>query len=162
MIKNYLLPNIFKKIGLWMVLPFLAGSLYSLLGEGAEMWTCRVFSIICDSREFFGFGGVKWFSFIKEEGIFDEISMIGLTISLIFISFSKEKDEDEFILQIRLQSLVWALLVSSVIFIFGIMFIYDLYFMYFCFVYPYFIFLFFIAKFNYELMCFHKEGEEQK
>jgi hypothetical protein len=39
----------------------------------------------------------------------DELATVGLIIGLIFIAFSKEKIEDEYVSEIRLESLQWAI-----------------------------------------------------
>ncbi len=45
----------------------------------------------------------------------DEIASIGLIISLLFIAFSKEKIEDEFISRLRLESLQFAVYLNYMI-----------------------------------------------
>jgi hypothetical protein len=40
----------------------------------------------------------------------DELALTGIIIGLLFIAFAKEKQEDEFINKLRLESLQWALL----------------------------------------------------
>lgn len=58
----------------------------------------------------------------------DEFAAIGSIIGLIFIAFSKVKIEDEYVSQIRLESLQWAiyfnfgLLILAILFIHGLMF----------------------------------------
>ncbi|MBR1514575.1 MAG: hypothetical protein IJ622_09830 [Bacteroidales bacterium] len=83
-----------------------------------------------------------------------------LTIGLIFIGFSKEKVEDEFVSHIREQSLVWATYVTAVLFILATLTIYGGIYA----IVPYFVFfvflLLFIVKFRIELYRF-KKGVEQ-
>ena len=40
----------------------------------------------------------------------DELALTGIIIGLLFIAFAKEKNEDEFINKLRLESLQWALI----------------------------------------------------
>lgn len=147
MIKNYLLPHVFKKIGLWSVWPFLLGCIYLLDFTNIEFLNklfsikCKVFAIVSDEKLFT----------VTTSEIFDEIFIIGLTVSLLFIGFSKEKREDEMIGQLRLQSIVWGVLVSSVIFILGTLFIYQFSYISFAFIYPFLFYILFICKFNYEM-----------
>ena len=42
----------------------------------------------------------------------DEIALTGIILVLIFIAFSREKNEDEFINRTRLESLQWAVLIN--------------------------------------------------
>ena len=55
----------------------------------------------------------------------DELGGILLIIGLLLIAFSKEKDEDERISRVRLESLLWATLVNSVLLIFCIFLFYN-------------------------------------
>jgi len=55
----------------------------------------------------------------------DEIVSIILITGLLFISFSREKDEDERITRLRLESLLWAVLVNSILIILAIVFLYS-------------------------------------
>ena len=55
-----------------------------------------------------------------------KVGMMGLLVSLCFIALSKEKDEDEMTGQIRMQSFVCSLWVTSAILTFGILFIMGL------------------------------------
>jgi hypothetical protein len=82
-----------------------------------------------------------------------------LTIGLIFIGFSKEKIEDEFVHHLREQSLVWATYVTAAMFIFATLTIYGSTYM----LVPYLVFfvflILFIAKFKIALLRFNKGGE---
>jgi hypothetical protein len=55
----------------------------------------------------------------------DEVGGIMLITGLLFIAFSREKDEDERIARLRLESLLWAVLVNSIWIILAIIFFYD-------------------------------------
>lgn len=56
-----------------------------------------------------------WLFDIRSNNFTDEIGGILLIVGLLLIAFSKEKDEDERIARIRLESLLWATLVNSVV-----------------------------------------------
>ena len=93
--KNYLFPTTFRKIGLCLFVPFAITSFICLFDGSNEDWLkVNALSVI------------PWG--IIKNSLFDELSMIGLTVSLLFIAFSKEKDEDECIANIRSNSLIWA------------------------------------------------------
>jgi hypothetical protein len=55
----------------------------------------------------------------------DEIGSIVLIAGLLFIAFSREKDEDERISKLRLESLLWAVLVNTILVLLAIIFIYS-------------------------------------
>jgi hypothetical protein len=55
----------------------------------------------------------------------DEVGGLLLITGLLFIAFSREKDEDERIGRLRLESLLWAVLVNSIWIMLAIIFFYD-------------------------------------
>jgi len=62
---------------------------------------------------------------IQYNNFTDEIGSVLLIIGLLLIAFSKEKDEDERISQIRLESLLWATLINSALIILSIILFYN-------------------------------------
>ncbi|NEM97241.1 hypothetical protein GXP69_06010 [Pontibacter sp. BT327] len=61
-----------------------------------------------------------------ENNIFDEVVAITAIIGGLLAAFSREKDEDEYISQIRLESLLWATYINYGFLIFSVLFIYGL------------------------------------
>ena len=122
MSRNYLFPARFQKFGWFLLVPF--GLMFLLFAFGPdsikEQWRMPVFAIADEEL----FQKTIWFSFTSN-AVFDEVTLIGLIVSLLLIAFSKEKDEDEFISQIRLNSLVWALLINYGILILAELFVYG-------------------------------------
>ena len=122
MTKNYLFPARFQKFGWFLLVPF--GLMFLLFAFGPEsmkqQWSMPVFALADEEL----FQKTIWLSFTSN-GVFDEVTLIGLIVSLLLIAFSKEKDEDEFISQIRLNSLVWALLINYGILILVELFVYG-------------------------------------
>lgn len=55
----------------------------------------------------------------------DEVGGVLLIIGLLLIAFAKEKDEDERIAAIRLESLLWAVLINSILLVLAILFLYN-------------------------------------
>ncbi len=87
------------------------------------------------------------FEVVKNDPI-NEIAMLGYLVSLCFIALSKEHDEDEMTEKIRSGAFVWSLWITAAVLTFGILFIYEFRFLYFCFSAIYFVFLLYILKFN--------------
>ena len=133
---NYLLPNAFKKVGMWMFLPFAALSI------------CLLCSIDLPKIK------IPWIG----ADLLTELGMIGLLVSLCFIGLSREKDEDEMTGQIRMQSYVWSMWFTSAALAFGILFISGLDFIYFAFVAIYLYFIVFILKFNFTMRAIRRAG----
>ncbi len=122
MSRNYLFPARFQKFGWFLLVPF--GLMFLLFAFGPdsikERWHMPIFALVDEVL----FQKTSWFSFTSN-CVFDEVTLIGLIVSLLLIAFSKEKDEDEFISQIRLNSLVWALLINYGILILAELFVYG-------------------------------------
>ena len=123
--KSYLLPVGFKKVGLWMVAPFLVLCVLCLCGTMDNVVISATMPALAD------YSG--WFT-MNETDLIDEIAMFGLLVSLVFIGLSRERDEDEMTAHIRMQSFVWSAWATSAVVAFGIFFVYDLEFVTFMFV----------------------------
>lgn len=112
----YLLPTYFKKIG-WMIFPlFLLLSVYVLFVSHRWELDVKVFALFSDHH----------FASMSLQDILDEIAFLGITVSLLFISFSREKEEDEYISRIRGEALVWAIVVNYIILIVATWLVYGL------------------------------------
>jgi len=81
----------------------------------------------------------------------DEMVSIIVMVSLILIAFSEEKQEDEWVSKIRLESLQWSVYANYILLILAIIFIYDMYFFEALIYNMYTILIFFILRFNYVL-----------
>ncbi|ULQ53269.1 hypothetical protein [Flavihumibacter fluvii] len=66
---------------------------------------------------------------VQSNNFTDEIGSLLLISGLLFIAFSKEKDEDEMISKLRLESLLWAVFINSIFVMLAIIFIYNLLFL---------------------------------
>ena len=100
---NYLFPIIFRKIGWGLFIPFLIWGVGYLISGGT-------FIEIAGSNTLALFDGLtdtNIFSIAKNDSWTDEIIVVFLTISMLFIGFSKEKDEDECIASIRMNALIY-------------------------------------------------------
>lgn len=155
---SYLLSNTFKKIGWILFVPTaLLGIYWMIYSPEPSFLDIKVFSLF-DSEMF---QGTQYFSII-ENNIIDEIIAILLIISCLFIAFSKEKNEDEFISQIRLESLVRATILNYAILVLSIIFIYGLSFLWIFIFNMFTILLFFIIRFNWSVYKMRKALEDEK
>lgn len=110
---SYLFPYCFKKIGWIMFSLFLIFIFYI---EKVGAWNMHVFALVDDNNYF------TWGS----HDISDEFAFLGITLSLLFISFAREKEEDEYISRLRCESLVWAVIVNYVVLIVATWLIYGI------------------------------------
>ena len=143
--KSYLLPYRFKRIGMWIFIPFCALSLWCIFSGELEFDYLHIPALAICVDELFD--KASFLEIVQNDPI-NEIAMFGLLVSLCFIALSKEKDEDEMTEQIRMNSFVWSLWITAAVLAFGILFFYQFSFLYFCFSAIYFVFLLYILKFN--------------
>ena len=151
--KSYLLPVGFKKAGLWMVMPFFVLSVLCLCGVMDHMNLSFLSAKMPALVDYSG-----WFT-TNETNLIDEIAMLGLLASLVFIGLSREKDEDEMTAHIRMQSFVWSTWATSSVLALGILFVYDLEFLTFMFLAMYLYLMLYIVKFN---LAMHRERKERR
>lgn len=145
--KNYLFPHKYKKIGWFILVPSAIIGLLTLIYEYEPSF------LDFDVPAIF-IGGVKGNKKIfgmVHNNILNEILGILVIISSLFVVFSKEKVEDEFIEKIRLESLVWAVYVNYGILLLAFLFIYDFSFLWVMIFNMFTILLFFIIRFNWQI-----------
>jgi len=120
---SYLLPNKYKKFG-WILLliGMIVGILFNAEVLEADVLQTKVLSIYNEGI----FSKDDGFFRIIENGILDEIVALMIIIGGLIVGFSKEKVEDEFIYQLRKESLVWAIIFNYIILSLAIVFIYDM------------------------------------
>lgn len=147
---NYLFPYQFKRIGWYLLIPS------SLIGLAAVVYDYQ--------PDFLNFNVPALFidDFFKEaqlygmisNNILNEILGVLIIVSSLFVAFSKEKQEDEYISKIRLESLVWAVYFNYSILLFSFLFIYDFSFLWVMIFNMFTILLFFVIRFNWQLFKF--------
>ncbi len=155
--KNYLLPNYFKKVGLVMFLPFCIACICLLLGPGECDWMLvdvpALMTLDLDSVN-------EWFAMTRTDPV-NEICMLGLIVSLVFIALSREKDEDEMTAVVRMQSFVWSFWCTAIVEILAVLFTYDFAFLNFAFISVFVCFILYIIKFNFEMAKIRRMENEK-
>ena len=149
--KNYLFPHRFRIVG-W-VLAIVAVVGYLWLPEIHFKMPSLYFNTFFDDENESGF-----FRMARTNSL--SIAMILLTIGLLFIGFSKEKVEDEFVQYLRAQSLIWATYVTAILFIATTLLIYGIAYIYVPFLVFYVFLILFIIKFRIEVHRFNKGGAQ--
>lgn len=158
--RDYLFPASFQKIGWILLLPALVLSGYALWHAFDfpfdALWSMKVFVLLGDLE-----GDIVSFTTLQN-GVLDECSVVLLMLSLVLIVFSKEKDEDECIAQIRSRSLIWALLVANAIMLLATLFVFGAVYLYVMVVSMFLVLIIFVIKFRYELYKFRKSGNNEE
>lgn len=122
MYQKLLFPPKYKKIGWWILIPATILGIFLLVTQvqpGCLEW--NVFAIMDEKI----MGESTIFGIIKTN---ISVTLVGIIfiIGALFVGFSREKNEDEFIAQTRLYALLWAVFVNYALLIIAFFFIYGL------------------------------------
>ena len=152
MTTKYLFPARYKSIGLLLLIPAVLLGLYTVINDWEPPFlNFPVFGIFVDdithSESFTG---------ITQNNILNEILGILIIIGALLVAFSREKDEDELITKIRLESLVWATYWNYGILILSFLLVYDISFYWIMVFNMFTILILFIIKFNFKLLSMRK------
>ncbi|MHA7128451.1 hypothetical protein [Algoriphagus namhaensis] len=117
MLTSYLLPHKYQRLG-WVLLPLSVLLLFLSVYLEYEISWLEI-------------EGIREAGFLEDsnENFTNELAILGTFISLFLIAFSKEKEEDEYIQKLRLESLLVAfyiysgVLILSTLFFFGFLYL---------------------------------------
>ncbi|MBE0424628.1 MAG: hypothetical protein IBX66_11930 [Lutibacter sp.] len=155
---NYLFPNKFKKIGLFVLIPSAIIGLITLIVEyEPKFLDFNVPALFIDEL----FKDKKLTGMVKNN-MLNEILGILIIVSALLVAFSKEKLEDEYISKIRLESLVWAVYFNYGILLFSFLFIYDFSFLWVMIFNMFTVLLFFIIRFNWQIDKIKKLASDEE
>lgn len=158
MSNKLLLPNKYKLIGWFLLIPATISGLILYINDFAEFqYRAKVFSIL--EQEFMG--KTEWFSFI-ETNITNTIVGVLFIVGAMFVGFSKEKREDEFIAKLRLSSLLWAVWVNYGLLTLGFLFVFNIAFVNVMLYNMFTVLIIFIVRFNYILYKNNKTVSDEK
>ena len=104
---SLLIPNQYKVFGWITFLLFATLGVFCMVND-FRIPGLQVYHISKESVESAGIG-------FQDYNLTNEFAVLGITIGLLMITFSKEKIEDEYISMLRLKSLQWAVLLSYII-----------------------------------------------
>lgn len=156
---NFLFPNRFKKIGWIVFIPSFAAlmSAYIFKLDFDNFLNINVFAIY---EERIG-NKPEFFKVIKDSFMYELIS-IGLILGGILINFSKMKNEDEYTMQIRYESLVWATYFNYAALLFFILFLYGFPFIDVIMLNLYSLLIFFMIRFHYKIYQLNRSLKDEK
>jgi membrane anchored protein len=153
-----LLPNRFKTIGWFILIPSAIAGLAALIThfDGQE-FKVPVFAIISDDI----FKPTSYFSIVHAPIVYTILGLLIIAGALL-VGFSKEKTEDEFIANLRLSSLQWAVLVNYILLFLAFAFVYGVAFFSVMMYSIFTVLLIFIVRFNYVLYKNAKSAPDEK
>lgn len=151
--KSLLLPHRYKKPGWYILIPAVAAGLLLYITGAEPAWlNTRMLALVefplmqADTLQAKG-----PFFHIIDDNISNELVGMLIITGALLVGFSKEHNEDEFIARVRLNALLWAVLVNYSILLFCFLFFFGLEF-YSVMIYNMFTVLFlFILRFHYLL-----------
>lgn len=121
-------------------------------------WKMNVFSLIGSDDSF---STTKMFSWVTNN-ISDEVVAILIIVGGILVSFSKTKEEDEYIAKIRMESLIWATYVNYLVLLLAVILVFDMAFFNVMIFNMFTILIFFILRFHYVLYKTKKTTEYEE
>ncbi|MDR2956072.1 MAG: hypothetical protein LBV43_13430 [Prevotella sp.] len=92
----------------------------------------------------------------------DEIFIVVVTFLSLFIAFSKEKVEDEYVAKIRLESLIWAFMVNAALIIIATLLLFKMDYVIFMALNFYLTLALFIVKFRIAIFISKKSNQNEK
>ena len=152
-----LLPYQWKKIGWFLLIPFCVfGLLYLVMGDNLSF----SFAHLNFGTNALSNGG-NWLFSLKSNDFTDEIISIGLIVGILLTAFSKEKVEDEWVARTRLDAMLWAVYLNTILLLLSIIFLYDNLFWQVMILNLFTAPLFFLLRFRYILWQSEKENNNE-
>ncbi|TMI78086.1 MAG: hypothetical protein E6H10_17830 [Bacteroidetes bacterium] len=155
---HLLLPNKFKKIGWFIFIPSTIFGIILCINDFRAAWIwVRVFAIANDGTD----SNILYFG-SRLSNVTDTVVGVPFIIGALLVSFSKEKNEDEFIAEIRLSSLLWAVWVNYILLLVSFLLVYGSPFIEVMVYNMFTTLLIFIVRFNYLLYRNRKTVPDEK
>lgn len=158
--KTYLFPAACKKAGLWMFIPFAVLGLNEMeVFNWLDIrWKVPVFALVSDQT----LGTSSYFFNVLHMDIVLTLAIFGLVVSLLLFCFSSEKDEDEYVANLRCRTLVTSVVISYTILLIGNLFIYKYSFFTFMCFNMFTVLIVYAIMFNYRLHKFRKSVRDEE
>ena len=158
MTSTLLLPNMYKRIGWVILIPATILGLILAFNEFGAGWIwAKVFAIANEGTDLH----YQYFVF-RYTNITNTVIGSLFIIGALLVSFSQEKNEDEFIAEIRLSSLLWAVWVSYVLLLIAFLLVYGTPFLDIMVYNMFTVLIIFIVRFNYILYKNSKAVSDEK
>jgi hypothetical protein len=156
--RKYLFPNKYKRIGWLILIPSIIIGLIVFIQEYEPSFLDFNVPAVFIGQSSEG----ESFMRIVKNNILNEILMVLIIISSLFVAFSKEKIEDEYISKIRLESLVWAVYVNYGVLLLSSLFIFDISFLFIMIFNMFTVLIFFIIRFNLQIYRLKKIANNEE
>lgn len=105
-------------------------------------------------------GSEPWPPMINNN-LLDEVALSMLLLGGLFLMLARRKNEDEYIMKLRLESILWAAIFNAIIMLVAVWLIYDLAFFYVMVSGLFFFYLLFIVRFEWVLIKLKTANHEE-
>ena len=158
MSNKLLLPNRFKMIGWFLLIPStVLGLILSFTDFETLQINTKTFAFFSDE-----FMGKSHFFSVIETNITSTLVGALFIVGAMFVGFAKEKSEDEFIAKLRLSSLLWAVWVNYILLFLSFVFVYGMSFLSVMLYNMFTVLIIFIIRFNYILYKTSKMASDEE
>jgi len=149
---NYLLPHRLKAIGWMLLIPAaVLGIMVIFLDYRFSFLDLKIMSLLPTKFNMSNMPPDRFMGII-ENNLTDELAAAFFIVGAIFAGFSREKDEDEYIAKIRLESLMWATYINYGILVISMFLFYEFVFLTIMRVFLFTLLIVFLIRYNYALM----------
>ena len=154
MYKTVLLPNRYKKLGWALLIPATVLGIISII-NGFEWLKLEVRVPALINSDLLA---PSCIGCIIKTNIVNTLLGFLFIVGALLVSFSKEKNEDEFIASLRQSSLLWAVLLNYILLALAFLFIYGLAFLQVMLYNMFTVLIIYIVRFNYVLVRSNKSA----
>lgn len=156
---TFLFPRVFNKIGWLLFVPSVLTIIWLIAtGKSPEAGlNFNAFALMDDGI----LGEVNYFKFIKND-LTDELLLSLIVLGCILIGFSKRPNEDEYIAQIRYESLVWAVYFNFGVMLLATWFVFGLFYFQVMMLSMISLLLFFVTRFQLMLYRLKKSTRDEE
>ena len=150
-----LFPHHFRRLGWILLIPGLAlGSALIITDQSADFlnfsipvfpWSSDLGSMLQSPEENPAF--LSW----RAENFSNELTGLLILCGAMFVAFSREKMEDEYLVHLRLNAMLWAVYINAALTVFALLFLYGFTFLYFMMGHLFLFLILFIARYHWQL-----------
>lgn len=162
--KTTLFPHTYRRYGWLLLLSGLAlGLAYIFYDVQWEILRVRIPAFLNDSAldEILIRSEEDGNPFWRWENLTNELAGLLILFGALLVAFSKEKVEDEYLVHLRLNALLWAVYVNAGLVVIAMIFLYGFHFLYFMMGNLFAVLLLFIMRYQWLLARAKKQGHEE-
>jgi hypothetical protein len=160
--KTFLFPSYFRKIGWIISITTLLYLLIGLIFFADDFDFKFIMPAIVALGEIINFSPETAYFVFTETSFTTTLFPVLMIIGFVFMAFSRERNEDEYVSKIRERALVWSVLATCVVLILSILLIYGLSAFYvFWFDFLFFLLLF-VIKFRIDIFRFNRSAKKDE